>query len=154
MSNSSKKYPLDKLVKIRKLRADIAQSRLIKKKAILTEAKKRHEEMQNALSEFNQWRKNEEERLYSDINNATVSSYAFDEYNNKLIHMRSEALDLESHVNAALKEIDKAEQDTAQAQKEYHQIEKKILTLEEHYATWLEQIKQEELQAEDSAPDD
>jgi type III secretion protein O len=138
-----KKYALGDLLKVKKIREDIAANTVVAKRRCLEEAEKVLKRKEKDLQDYNHWRIRAEETLYREIINKPVRLRDLDEMRSKIKMMRDKELSLEARVIEAGNECRKADADLKAARKVYRNAMKEKEKIEEHRKVWQKEREKE-----------
>ncbi|NLY41505.1 MAG: YscO family type III secretion system apparatus protein, partial [Desulfovibrionales bacterium] len=114
------RYPLQPLLSVRKYREDAAQTRLRQAEHALQEALENLNTKEKKLADYQQWRREEEDRRYESIMNQMLSLDDLDLFKAGLARLREDEVLREEAVLTARQEHDRASQAVEDAKKNVH----------------------------------
>ncbi|WP_419658338.1 type III secretion system protein, YscO family [Desulfosarcina variabilis str. Montpellier] len=130
-------YILEDLLRIRKRREQSALNSIIQARKSLVEAKDAAKKKADQLSNFIQWRKNEEDRLFDEIQRKYNTIYQLIYYNQCVDSLRKEQNKLTDQLNQAKQNVVQADEAVKKSYEDYQLCHREKRKLEEHKEQWL-----------------
>lgn len=129
-------YILEDLMTLRKHREKLALNRMLQARKALEEAKDAAEKRANELSDFIQWRKNEENRLFEEIKKKLQKLNHLDDYNQRVDALRQEQNNLKEKLDQVEQRVIQIEDEVKKANEKYTLRHREKKKLEEHRKNW------------------
>lgn len=142
-------YPLERLLKVRKLREDAAETEVNRCTRELKEAEDNLQQRKDKLAEYTKWRLAEEERLFQEIKGHEIHLKEIDDYKLQLQSLRGREVKLEEKILEARKQIEDCKEALEEARKLRLQAMRGRRKIEEHNQRWDEEQRVLEERAED-----
>lgn len=143
------RYPLQPLLSVRKYREDAAQTRLRQAEHALQEALENLNTKEKELADYQQWRREEEDRRYESIMNQLLSLDDLDQFKAGVARLREDEVLREEAVLTASQELDRASQAVVDAKKNVHQAQRETARIVAHKDIWAEAERKEAERKED-----
>lgn len=148
------KYPLARILGIKKRREEAARTALLGAKRALAEAKRQEQLCRDAVAAYRRWRPVEEARLLDAIKGRVVEQDRLREYNSDITVLRAEEARREAAQAQAVRGREAAEQGVDRARTQYQAMQRETRKIEEHRAAWQKQAQREAERREEKELED
>lgn len=149
-----KRYILEDLLNVRRLREDDATRRLTQCQQAVEDAQRDLEQRQQQLADYKTWRIRRENELFGEIIDRTVHTRDLEDLRFRLQKLRDDEGDYEAREIEAQKQLHTAQEDLELARDQYHEAWRERDKLDQHKVTWLqEQRRQQEIYEEKETED-
>ncbi|MDR3317321.1 MAG: type III secretion protein [Puniceicoccales bacterium] len=140
----AKKYELDDLLRVRKIRKDRAERNLKQAKQLLKEAEQALVKAKQELEEYKIFVIKETRRLYDQILKKSINKREIDNLHFIVKELQDRIFDYQKRVEEAMLACDKAKENLDNCREELRLAERSIDTIQSMKDVWLEQVKKEE----------
>ena len=142
-------YPLQPLLRVRLLREENANLALIAKRTALAQAIQDKQQKQQKLSQYHDWRQQQEHELFEKVRNRTVSPHDLEELKSSFATLRGREVDLETQVTNAENHETRAEEAKDQAVVSYRAALTGRQKIDQHREIWSKDWQREQNRLED-----
>lgn len=148
------KYPLEELLRVRRLREDDATNELTRRRREVEQAERMLEQRQRELEEYTAWRIQREAELYEQVIGKQVPLKALDDLKKDIQILRDQEITYQERILAAEKALAEAKARLVEAQAAYQATRKDRQKIDEHKGIWAAEAAREyeagqELELED-----
>lgn len=150
----AKKYELDDLLRVRKIRKDRAERNLKQAKQLLKEAEQALVKAKQELEEYKIFVIKETRRLYDQILKKSINKREIDNLHFIVKELQDRIFDYQKRVEEAMLACDKAKENLDNCREELRLAERSIDKIQSMKDVWLEQVKKEEEMQADAEVED
>lgn len=137
-------YVLEDILSVRRLRENKALNAMVQRKADLERAITCKAQKEQALSDYRQWRLEEEQRMFTDLQQQAGNIHDILLFVDTTNGLREGQADRAKQVVEAGEQITAAQKELDAARQGYAQAHRKKAKIEEHKTIWMEAYQQEQ----------
>jgi F0F1-type ATP synthase membrane subunit b/b' len=150
----ARKYELDDLLRVRKIRKDRAEKNLKEAQQLLKEAEQAVVKAKQELEDYKIFVVQETKRLYDQILKKCINKGEIDNVNFMVKELQNKIFDYQKRVEEAILACDKAKENLDNCREELRLAERNIDKIESMKDVWREQVRLEEERQADAEVED
>jgi exonuclease VII small subunit len=150
----ARKYELDDLLRVRKIRKDRAEKNLKEAQQLLKEAEQAVVKAKQELEDYKIFVVQETNRLYDQILRKSINKQEIDNLHFMVKELQNKIFDYQKRVEDAILACDKAKENLDNCREELRLAERNIDKIESMKDVWREQVKREEEMQADAEIED